>query len=1258
MLIGMTTGLAAEGESTPTPNRHTVIVPYDGSKPVDGQAPERFYLDYETFQDLWTKAKSARVRDSKDEDPAALAAQDFAFSSSLHEVKIGKDKIEVRARYSLQTRGPAWQKIPFGFEGATAREITLDGSAAAVGDDQQLMIEKSGQHRIEVRYEIAVAENWLAAAWKAPRAAAAMLSITMPDDRTEPVVNDGIPLVVGEDAGKPVFVAALGNRDQISITRRASVLTSSKLERPRLAQIDSLLAVRKGVRQLDSKIDFEFPGAELQRFSIGLDSGFTPVNFSAPNLATWGLGEDENGARSLEFTLAEPAKDQLAVELTAEAPLQQLPGESAFPKVLADAVRAEHAMAIAVGAGVAVTPQPLGVHRRVGIPANRVTADAQTVAAFAAPAEAEALVFQVAAAPAERSARIEYAYQVSGAKLETVATLELTSETPILEAILDLPEGATVELVEGPEVADWLRDGQQLRLRFRPAAAKTIGVLIGLVQEFEDEQETLTLRPIGLTGFEKITGSAIVVAHAAKETVLRFDETRHVVREVEATTVNQTTEVLPPLVRKHGFKFEEGEFQATLELDDLTAQFDSNYVLFAQVFDTWVSLTWHLDIEVQRSAINAISFSLPEEMPEVRVVSDALREVRSVVADGRRTYTATFQRDVLDILDFVIQAEVPLEAAGTSLPDLDVLGARRLDRFLVLETQTNDELGTTLTGVEAVPKDYVPYLPETLLNAKYFQASPGWEFTVRTDKLQSTAGNDAVITECNLTTAIRANGEEWHRAVYKLLNRSLQFLPVKLDPEAELVAVRVSEQEVQADRGVIDGEEVALIPLIQTQPGELSYNVEIVYRRAAPSEQLLAGSFELALDDPWVIGQTVEQTFWSVFVPEGYTLRGFDGNMREMTETDRLSEKVEANLAEIRRLNKLAKSETASAEVKLRAYGNASSAADVNDEIIQSASNGDELFQILDADNGRLAEEARQGLGTVGQDVGRVIVYPGSTVTANGTIGGGINIGGGVQQTETDGQSMLGPIGGFIENAGRISSRNREVQQKSEAQIGNVKDQIRFNDNLSVGNDFVQLGHGGKDAPNQQPEKPAAKKGQAEQFDFSHAQIGHGGFEGKGEKPTAQPEGETPFENRRARQEIAQKPGHGQAALIDLGPQMQQQQGPAAAGQMGGQAFLAGGDIVFSAGSAGNINLVAGASAGRGSIQQLHPKGRVSLQVDFPTTGEARHFKKLKDHAQLTIAASKAVELKIGLAWVWFALALVILIGCDRLIWRLRRNPE
>ncbi len=1148
------------------PAPHTVVVPYDSSQPLENAEPKQFYLDYETFQELWARAKEHRMKANTPVDPAFTEKRDFAVVEGLHEAEILPEAIRVRARYTLHTRGPDWIRVPFKFEGASVRSVVLDGAAAAL-ENQHLLIEKAGRHLVEVNYEVAAAENWEAAGWKFPAATAGRLAVKAPDERSAIRIN-----------GRETGVAALGNRGQVELKRTAKPPATAKLQRPRLARFESVLTVESGVERLASKIELRFPGAEMDRFRLLVDGTFTPSRVEVPNLAEWRLsGSNPAGLRTFQIQLEKPAKDGLAFVLEAERLRDFTQAERIFPRFDADAQRVEQIQVLAAKSRTALSVTPPPGHRRVAFDRSEGSGFA-----FEAAGSAEDLRYRVEPRLPKRSAKAAYVFEAGPRELETIATLELTSEVDLLQTTLQLPPQMTIQDVSGPFVADWWRTGDDLHLRLKPSGGRTVAVLVHLVREFPGEQTSLSLSPILTPDFADVSGSAIVVTHAGNATVLRFDENRRVVREVAAGTVNREFEILPPVVRRHGFTFDQGEFSATLELDRLTPQFDSEWVLYAQVFDTRVGLTYLLDVEVKEAALGTVSFELPASVPEARVRSEELREVRTEVVGEVRRYAVTFQRDVVDVLNFTIQTELPLAGGEVSLPNLGVPDARRLTRYLVVESHTADQLSSQRTGVETAPRSEVPYLPQTLLGAQFYRAAPGFTFALSTEKLETSAGNEAIIAACEMTTALRENGEEWHRAVFRLLNRRLQFLPVRLPPGAELIAARVGENEVRADRGEVDGRAVLLVPLIQTRPGEVATQVELIYRRRGNS-RTARRSFERSLEAPELAGFSAEQTVWDVHLPPNFRVSRAKGNVREISGDERVRTQILRNMAEAERLLKLARDNP---------WGDFDNS--------MALQNAQELAMI----NKPLIEANRKAVGDLAVDNSGIITKAGNI------------------QEITTGDITVSQAGQEIvltENRIEIVERNQAVDADNAAQIGHAQQQLRLNDNISVGNKLLESPKTGEQAP-QPPNATPQKKGKKDaDFEFSYAQIGHGGVQMKGDGKKSGRQADGPFFNKRAQVELRVSPGHGQVTQIDVGGQQQQlQQGQQLAGAIQ-------------------------------PAQKIRPKGRVSLRADFPLSGNVSHYRKVKGDARLKIRAVEAADAKTGWAWVWFGIALLGILGIGQL---------
>ncbi len=112
--------------------------------------------------------------------------------------------------------------------------------------------------------------------------------------------------------------------------------------------------------------------------------------------------------------------------------------------------------------------------------------------------------------------------------------------------------------------------------------------------------------------------------------------------------------------------------------------------------------------------------------------------------------------------------------------------------------------------------------------------------------------------------------------------------------------MRVAGDSVRADAADVEGGPAMLIPLIKTKPGELSYDVEAVYRIVRTP---LAQRLKRELDDPDLLGITVERTFWNIWFPKDFRLRDAGGNMQPVIKEVAQADKLDDTLQELKNLN-------------------------------------------------------------------------------------------------------------------------------------------------------------------------------------------------------------------------------------------------------------------------------------------------------------------------------------------------------------------
>lgn len=1223
LLVALAWTTTAKAE--PAPHQHTVIVPYDPATPVDQQEPENYFLDEATFDRLWKLAKENRAVRGAAPTADGGAEQGHTISSALYRISASKDQLTIAARLSLHTFGAGWNRVPLAFRGAQITAITLDGGTAAY-EGADLLVENAGAHTVELQLQIARPEGWRDASWTIPPAAAAMVSLELDDPESRATINDGRALVTAADG---TATAAIGNADTIRI-QRTSITTRSgdkEAREPSSAQIDARLYITPAIERLEGDFHYAFDGFSHDTFSLSFDPSITPTGFRIPNLKSWTLRKAAD-AQTLEFVLAQPAEDKLSVGLIGERRTPDVPVELKFPQLGAGARRTERHLALFHVNDLEVRSQPAAAFRR-SAPKNRDAASGfKLAAAFNTSGDSGALPYSLANADLERRLEANYVFQIGASKFETVAKLDLISpDADLLSASVTIPAGMKVQSVASARLQDWWIDGQKLQLRFSGLTPDRTTVILNFARALAEQPKQIAFSPLAVEGFEKARGTGLVIAHIATRTVLDFDRRRTDVHEISTAEAGREFEVLAPYEHKHGFAFDVPDFVAKVTLDELEAKFDASWVLLAETFDNWVRIGARVDVELTRAALKRVRFTLPAGLPEARVTGDSVREVNSTVAGDLREYTVSFQSDIVDAAQFDVTTEIP-HGGEASLPDLDLPDADRLERFLAVENLSKDELKLETAAAELTSKGMFPYFDETITSKWLYRAREGWQVKLVLEKLETTAGNRAVVLLAELTTALRRNGDQWVSANYRIQNRSLQFLPVKLPTGCELISVKVAGENVRADRSS-DGN-TYLIPLVQTKPGQLAYPVEIVYLQRG--KEPLGSRSNPELDDPDLLGLVIEKTVWNVILPDGYSLKSSDGNMTEVPDQQRQIEQLASMETELIRLNNVAASKKYGAETRNLAKRNAQSLASVYESALE-ASNEQKMSRgsgISISSRAWSPYEINPQFDQLRETLKeqKALAFSEDSELQTG-------------QSNSEGEPGDRKYY-WQKNSDHISSRHNEIYTRSLEQKKRVTGQLNVNDNLILlGDNRIKL-----EQQQQQPatppdsQKPGAEgnqSGRRQQLSKLNDQGQSEGNESRFSRQRDLQLAEFNAVNRPVSQEVAEQPAPTQP-LTNFGNNAR-----ANTFSIGNAVAVPPGDS--DAPPVPSSDLTTTLSDAPPLTQGFKPVGRVSLDVDFPTDGKIYHFKKLKDHAVLTLEVNEPTtgNRTVTLGWLLLCLAFVLL---------------
>ena len=899
----------------PDPAAHTVIIPYDAKLPLDAQKPERFYLGYDDFQRLWKQAKENRRPLPAETD----TTQHAVIHSALYQGRIEERGLVLEARITATTRG-AWTKLLLPFAQmqknrdtvkALVGEVRVDGKSAALSNDL-LTLEHPGTHAIEFTVTLPLPPNWNDLSLRLPPALSGMLALHSPKSDGWLRVNETAATTVAEQPDGRLFTQTLGTHSSVHLQRSARGLERGEGPVPAATVRSTLILRELEPETLDAEIEYEFPGAVRRTLEFAVDA---PANSAVLEIGTLNMYTTLPGAGTVRIptmtsqtrreggklictiTMRHEASHRVLLKIEGAQRYLNTSGTRAFPLIQPTALRVKQdlallhddSMKIKVNGGTAQRStiinrsdlQDAGRWQWTGTTAP--TYDVQPAALFA-------------------EADVSYVFQLSEQKAELLAALTLKRKRGLwTRAVVGLPAGYEVQAVQGPALTAWQHEGTQLYLQLdSKRAGPEARVVVHLAKVAAQPVTTWSLEPLKLENYEKVGGKALIVAHAASDIKLPDPTQLKDLKELDPTALDSVFAIAPPLEKKRALQHEGTAWKVDVTLTRQASRFSADTVLLVLASDAGIRISQQVVALVEQGAVRQLSVRLPAALPEAVVSGPLLRETRSHIDGAERVYECSLQTEVLDRAELTFDLDLPL-TAELDVPFVKVADASRLTRWFVLDNASAREAKIIAqTAQEEVAREAVPYLPASLARPKYFRATGDGALKLAYQQLTSTEGTAALITLADLTTVLRPDGTRWDIAQYSLINRSLQFLPVILPDQAELISVSVSGEPVRADEETQGGKRVRLIPLIHTRPGQRALEVKMIYR--FPQSGGLRQTAKL--DDPEIVGLTVERTTWTVWTPKGWNLKDFDGNMTATAAEGRELLQLEGMLSELGEANR------------------------------------------------------------------------------------------------------------------------------------------------------------------------------------------------------------------------------------------------------------------------------------------------------------------------------------------------------------------
>ncbi|MBU4334007.1 MAG: hypothetical protein KKD07_06160, partial [Candidatus Omnitrophica bacterium] len=463
-------------------------------------------------------------------------------------------------------------------------------------------------------------------------------------------------------------------------------------------------------------------------------------------------------------------------------------------------------------------------------------------------------------------------------------------KSSISDIKIRIPEGLKVISLLANGTSDYIIQNNILTLPLTRSINGTYKFDLNLEKELETF-DTASIESIELLGVEKTTGTSLMLFPRGFE-VKESDTSGLKQANLNNIAKDFNTIYLPDFGSKYAYTIRENSFKANYKITKELPTIDVIKVYHSVVKDNLVNVKLLNIFNIKNAPVDHFDIIAPADLKDsINIKGDGIKTIlKKEVNDGKHVYitvntVSKIDRSYMLELSFnkYFNNEKTFEMPAITFPQ-----ATNKTEYISIEAATVYHVEPeTIESLQETEADVIPVLPAGIdLNNilwSYRASSSGeWKYSLKLKRLEREKMVKAKILREDIKTLLIPNGYALHEVNIKANNRSLQFLPIYLPPEADLWSLKVAGEPSRASLAEPANKskyKKYLIPLIKSGAGDRSFDVTLIY--ITPIKQFgLLGKLDLGMIETGDI--SVEKTTWTLSVPDNYSYFWFKTNMEEI----------------------------------------------------------------------------------------------------------------------------------------------------------------------------------------------------------------------------------------------------------------------------------------------------------------------------------------------------------------------------------------
>jgi len=785
--------------------------------------------------------------------------------------RIDGDVLRISAKYTAVVQGEGTVEVPFRVEGAALERIeNLRGDV--------LVFEKPGTYEVEAVISVKLTRegDLLRGAFRLPPAAGHTVALDLPPE----VEGEVGPIVrafrSGADGGHVV-----GYPDETGLFTlwMKPLSPARRLDALLGASFETVAEIGEARTALRTSVSLSILRAPVDGVDLLLAPGQTVQALDGKGVKTWKLvrGATED---TIEVRFTEPLQETVVLTLETDLPRDRV--ETAEIPI----VRVKGAVRYGGTVGIIARPEvrvegftATGVRRLTG--ANALA----LYEAWTESARITATLVRVEAR-AEATTRALLAFREGGKSLQLYSGIEITGD-PLFRLEPTLPRGWLLRRVvlDGKDAPYTYEPDGRLVLEFpeglKPGRHALFVTLDTDEVDWVPNTGTVDFELSGIrAGLPNETGFLVVASDPAFR--------------VSLGTVQGLTEVgMAEAARAFGgatdrmlfaWRYEQPGYSARFALERHEPQIAATVVTNLLPSERLLAVGATVLLDIKRTGVREMRVTLPKGTgPLVDFQGPMIKEKRAPAANADpETWTIVFQRRIRGPyrLDLTFDEKFESDAWSAAVPEITVPDTQERG-FIVIHSSGTTEISVKMDGVREADVGELPEQPPRPPLEVLAYAQHPYRVEISSRRHDPEPVVQAIALSADIYGVVSPDGRVRCRAEYKVRNNDQPFLKMTLPKDSVLLGALAGGEPVKPLRE--DGK--LKIPLPRSRDRDTPFVVAVVYETRAQS---LGVAGDLTIDRP-ALDVEVLETKYSLYLPDGYSVTGFDGDLVPLTIRERKS---------------------------------------------------------------------------------------------------------------------------------------------------------------------------------------------------------------------------------------------------------------------------------------------------------------------------------------------------------------------------------